>query len=281
MGTFQVTDVWPELTNGLKCYKYRFEKIDLTSKSWWAVTGSRSPPASPDFLTRAIRRVCGICNHESAQIYVPNWLCLNERCANYWTDNGTKPTAVLTWNPAFIQERTQWPEHIKPPFSEKPEPMKLNVEDGASAVYARSQWKGIVCDNCGRCISRNHWDSWRCETDDCGFVRKVVQPILSARSLLDPNEPEIVGHALPMDKFQPPVSIRRPEYDGNWRIHTYDLAPGNCVMHFHANTPLNEAKGGADELFRDLQLDNSMGLQRFPMKMKTGTYLRIASHRPC
>ena len=86
---------------------------------------------------------------------------------------------------------------------------------------------------------------------------------------MDVNDSEIVGHALPMDSFMSPVSVRPPEFNGNWRIHVYDLIPGNSVMHFQANKPLNEAKGGANDLFTDLQRDNSMGLQRFPMKVKT------------
>ena len=48
-----------------------------------------------------------------------------------------------------------------------------------------------------------------------------------------------------------------------------DTQPAAVVTHFHANTLINQAPGGANDMFYALQEAN-LGLQRFPMKNSRG-----------
>ena len=260
MAHFQVTDTWAEMNRGKLCFMHRLEKIDRTSKSWWARKDSPDRPMPPAFPSPAFRQTCVNCAHQSTQIYREGWMCLNENCDEFFLLNGAAPSDQLEYNTAFIEERTPWPASAMPPWPLMPE------LPNASAFA----WKGIVCPKCGRCNSRRHWHAWICDTEGCDFVHQLPQPILSAKMLLEGNEIFYDGHALPLDMVKLPVTMRAPEFIGGWRVHTYDLCPGNSIAHYHASEGVNRVPDGSNDLLEALQQQNPMGLQRFPMKMKTG-----------
>ncbi|MCJ1286510.1 hypothetical protein MMC26_005856 [Xylographa opegraphella] len=278
MDWFQVTDVWAEKNRGKVCFKFRFEKIDRKTKSWWAPKGSPEPFPSLTLPPRAYEELCSMCRVSSKQIFEHRWMCLNENCSEFWKIQGEEVTYSLTYNPVFLEERTNWPKEIKPPYGLAPRLLQPNSPDEASYAYNRAGWKGIVCPKCKRCTSRRHWDAWRCETQGCGFTYNVPQPILSPTALMGGHDVETTGHAVPRDQVVHPVITRPPKFDGGWRIHIYELCPGNTITHFHANESVNKQPGGANDLFKALQKDNCMGLQRFPMKMHTGTGEVLAQH---
>ncbi|MCJ1400048.1 hypothetical protein MMC11_003251 [Xylographa trunciseda] len=270
MDWFQVTDIWAEMNQGKVCFKFRFEKLYRTKKSWWAVEGSPNPDDSSILPQRAFRKVCMDCLFPSTQIFDQGWICLNEQCPVFWQINGNDVDVKLTYNSDFLKERTAWPKDIKPPYDLVPQLPQPSAVNETSIAYDRVCWKGIVCPQCGRCTSRRHWDAWRCETEGCGFIYAVPQPILSPRAVMGGHEVPFTGHAVPRDQMVSPVIMQAPRFDGGWRIHTYELCPGNTVTHFHASESVNGMEGGANGLFKALQQDNCMGLQRFPMKMHTG-----------
>ena len=269
MDYFQVTNVWAEKNNGMLCFMYRFEKIDRTVRSWWMPKDSPSRPSPPAYPPAATRNTCVSCGTSHIQIF-QSWMCLNEDCEDFWVMGGVSAPDELSYNPQFLKERTRWPQNVRPPFDIVPQLPQPNSGSVASNTYSRLCWKGIVCRRCGRCTSRRHWDAWRCETAGCDYTHQLAQPILSPRAVLDGNEVEYIGHAAPLDIIASPVTLEAMQFLGGWRVHTYELCPGNIIVHFHANEAVNSAANGAHDLFKALQKDNCMGLQRFPMKMKIG-----------
>ena len=265
MDYFQVTNIWAEKTNGVVCFKYRLEKLDLRSKSWWAAKGSPDTVAEPNYRVKATRKTCTSCDIQSVQVFQQGWLCLNEKCSLFWTIDGAEPSSDLTYNARFLEERTEFPSHIKPAYRLQPEILEENVGNDPTYAFDRFGWKGMACPICGRCNSRAHWDNWRCQTAGCGFTHQVNQPILSTRQVIGGGHfVEATGHAIPYDSWDPRVTARDPAFQGNWRIHTYDLIPGNSVTHFFANKSINAVKGGPNDMFAALQVENCMELQRFP-----------------
>jgi len=264
MDWFQVTDVWPEKSHGKKCFKFRFEKIDLATKSWWAAEGTPDPPKIRDFSIKAIREECVVCDEESAQIFQEGWMCLNEECSEFWFLQGEAAPAKLSYDNRFLRERTEWPKHIKPPFSLRPALLEVDIGNDAGYAVSRVCWKGMACPKCGRCNSREHWNEWRCQTKHCGFTYNVKQSVLSPRAVLEVHEVEFVGHALPQDTFASPVTEQVTLMD-NWRVHTYNILPGNVITHFSANSAINKRPGGPHDTFVALQ-GADMALQRFPLK---------------
>ena len=263
MDFFQVTDIWAEKSNSKTCFKFRFEKIDLSTKSWWAPAGSPLPVRSDQ---KALRRMCTQCGKSNAQVFQNGWMCLNDGCRHFWQLNGQPAPAQLAHNPLFLNERTVWPSHIKPPFPLRPDLLVADNKNDVNLAVSRASWKGMACPKCGRCNSRTRWDAWRCQTIECGFTHGIKHTIIDPHTVLPDHGVESAGHALPQDKHLDPVTLREPEYIGDWRVHTYDLLPGNHVTHFMANGTLNHKPGGAHDMFKALQRAD-IGLQRFALAM--------------
>lgn len=269
MGWFQVTHIWAEKSNRKICFKFRFEKLDLKSKSWWAPYNTPNPPTKRDFKTKTACRTCVSCTQESIQVFQQAWICLNETCVSFWTVNGSEPPADLTYNPIFLSERSQWRKCIKPPFPLKPVP--FTVDPGHPELdYSLASWKGMVCPNCGRCNSRTLWREWRCSTKGCGFWQKIQLTALSPLSVLPDHGVEFVGNALPQDKWDDNiVTMHESQFYKHMRVHTYEFLNGNVIKHFHSNGPRNHKPGEAHDMFRALQ-EADIGLQRFPLASSPG-----------
>ena len=271
---FQVTDIWAEKSNGRTCFKFRFEKIDLATKSWWAPAGSPLPERSGE---KALRQACTQCNKSNSQVFQNGWMCLNDACNRFWQLNGQPAPAQLTYNPLFLNERTVWPSHIKPPFPLRPVLLVADNKADVNLAVSRASWKGMACPECGRCNSRTFWDAWKCQTAECGFTHGIKHTIIDPHTVLPDHGVEFAGHALPQDKHVDPVMLREPEYIGDWRVHTFDLLPGNHVTHFMANGTLNNKPGGAHDMFKALQ-GVDVGLQRFALAMSATEGESLTKH---
>ena len=268
MDWFQVTDTWAEKINDKTCFKFRFEKIDLTTKSWWAPEGSPLPLVPRPFSSKPDTYECLCCHLSSKKIFEQGWMCLNEVCSKFWTFRGAKAPTDLVYCKEFLEERTPWPASIKPAFDLKPEPLKDDPSHVNLAV-SLAGWKGMVCPRCGRCNSRNVWAEWQCKTENCGYTHRIRLSPIPASAVLPDHTVEYIGHALPLDRHSNPVIFRQPEFLGDWRIHTYDIMEGNTVTHFHANGNINQKPGGAHDIFLALQ-SADLGLQRFPLRTSPG-----------
>ncbi|KAL9119086.1 MAG: hypothetical protein Q9187_004357, partial [Circinaria calcarea] len=271
MDFFVITNTWEEDCNGLVVRKWRFEKVDLDHKSWWAAEGSPKLPARVDRITGplAARETCPACLREFPQVFAAGWMCLNGSCQAFWTNNGVAPSADLSYNKDFLRERQSEPPELRAPYCLAPEVFEVDQGNESTYAYSRGAFKGIVCPNCHRCISRKYWDGWRCETQDCGFVHSVHQPVISAQASCYDGTKQYDGHAPCYDEWNGPVAQKSMKVYGDWVITTYQLMDGNVIAHLQANKHLNRGKGGADQAFMDLQRDNCMGLQRHKRPQST------------
>ena len=130
----------------------------------------------------------------------------------------------------------------------------------------------MVCQICGRCNSRTHWDEWKCETDGCTYEIPIHHTIHKASALAPQHAFEAEGHAISFNKWESPV-VCKEDFIGYWRKETYELSPGNFISHYHANLVINRQPGGADEMLEALQ-GARMGMMRHPLEHSPGNFLR-------
>ena len=264
MGVYHVTDIWAEKVKTKTVCRVRFETIDLKSPSWWGIRGSPLPTRTPDYTTKATVETCSTCGGSHKQVSTVGWMCLNETCANFSTIDGQVHQGAASRNAAFINERNEWPAHIKAPMQLKPA-LPAALLDGSLMETSVQAWKGMVCRDCGRCNSRTKWDEWKCETERCNFEIPIHYPIISRSQLAPDHAFEAEGHSIPFDKWEAPVVRTEAGFHGYWRKATYELFPGNYVTHYFANQVINRQPGGADEALKTLQ-GAKLGMQRFALE---------------
>ena len=202
-------------------------------------------------------------------------MCVSHKgCSDLGKINGQPQPPGLTFDTAFLNERTPWPAMVKPAFQLAP---GILADDPLNVFHSISlaAWKGFVCPKCKRCNSRIDWDLESCGTPNCDYSRKIVHPVHSHRLVLPPNTIEVHGHALMFDQYHGHVQPPTTEFYGHWRIVTFKLCEGNHVSHFLANKHINAQPGGANEVFQELQKGDGLGLKRSYMKFSRGR-----SHHP-
>ncbi|OJJ48222.1 hypothetical protein ASPZODRAFT_140536 [Penicilliopsis zonata CBS 506.65] len=286
MGYFRITDIWYEKIGGRTGAKVRFEKLDLAEKSWWAGKDSPAPPslAERDFAVRPETETCAVCVRESMKMYLDGWMCLNPSCARFWTlADENRPTADdLAFHPAFLRARHIPDAHMQPHESLVPDLLETLGEGSAAAdcSTARIAWKGIVCPQCRKCISRRFWRGWKC-TDEimapdtaavavtsarpaCSFEKMVDMQPISLRAVVDEFELSPIKRALYFDtKYAVPLVDDHSV--APYRKLTYLLPGVGSITHFVANRAINRRTNGPDDLFRQLQLLD-LGLRRYPLQ---------------
>ena len=92
---------------------------------------------------------------------------------------------------------------------------------------------------------------------------EIPKDLISAPSVKANFNDRFDGPAISDDWWDPSIKVKIEQH-GLYRTHTYYLPPDNSVTHFHACDPLNQAPGGSDDLFWNLQKAD-LGLQRFRM----------------
>ena len=275
---FMVTDVWAEMNNGCKCYKYRLEKLDPFKPSWWAPRGS-SAPSTPDFKVSAPVGCCSLCDTKSKQVFEEGWMCLTPSCKNFWHFSDGSGPGALNYSHAFLQERTMAPQKPGPKYAIRTPLVQNEKPSDALFPYKEICSRGFVCPKCGRCNTRIEWHQWKCVTPGCGSTHRVPQKVLKASEVQgDGLKLEDGGYPIYKDKCTEAVKRIGPQFVGSWRVNTFELTPGNRVVHFQSNSVINSAAHGPDELYTALQTDNRMKLKRFPMKQSRGVF---TSNRPC
>ena len=270
LGAFHLTYIWAEKSNDKILFKFRLEKVDVESKSWWAAGGPESLPESQvSGDVKAYGQTCDKCDTFSKQVYQIGWMCLEATCEDHWKLNNAPPPAKLEFNKDFTLERTAFGDTL-PPYQVIPELPKVT---GLQTV-ARSSWKGIVCPKCGRCNQRVHWDAWRCENEKCDFKLSCPPMILPASAVSGDSESEYHGHAISEDAFTDEVRCQTLTH-GCYTISEYHLPKGLTVTHVHANSVINRQPGGADDAFERLQRED-LGLQRLKIhSMSKSTFAPV------
>ncbi|GFF64652.1 hypothetical protein IFM60648_01339 [Aspergillus lentulus] len=275
MDYFRVTDVWYERIGGKVGAKVRFEKLDLSTKSWWAAKDSAAPvPYHQRPEIQAEINHCAACHTASPRIYNEGWMCLEPTCDSFWTINGFKPPLDFTFHRNFIHARTPPAPEVVPHHDLVPNLLPTLEEDGEGVSYSRIAWKGIVCPRCQKCISRKYWRGWKC-TDElsqisrkgetsCTFEKMLtVQPV-SLRSVIDDFG---LGPNKRACHFDPKFAV--PDIDDEtlfpYRKLTYRIPGVGSITHFVANRIINSRSGGPNDLFRQLQVAD-FGLRRYPLQ---------------
>ncbi|KAH2927129.1 hypothetical protein KXW15_001781 [Aspergillus fumigatus] len=255
MDYFRVTDVWYERIGGKVGAKVRFEKLSLSTKSWWAAKGSSAPvPYHQRPEIQAEFNRCATCQTAVPRIYNEGWMCLQPTCDSFWKLHGFEPPVDLTFHANFIEARTSPDPEVVPHHDLVPNLLPTLEEDGEGVSYSRIAWKGIVCPRCQKCISRKYWHGWKC-TDElipmsgkgetgCTFEKMLtVQPV-SLRSVID-------------DFGLGPLK-RAYHFDGRFAIP--DIDDKTLFPYRKLTRP-----DGPNDLFRQLQVAD-LGLRRYPLQ---------------
>lgn len=281
MAYFRVSDVWYEKVGRRTGAKVRFEKLDLECLSWWAAQGS--PPPSPlskrQCWTASATVECSACLKTSRHVYKEGWMCLQPACKNFWSMDGSTPDN-LTFNPDFLKFRTAPDPFTLPQYSLVPNLLSTINEGDRDVSTLRIAWKGIVCPECNKCISRRFWRGWKC-TDDiariqgsqgnlCRFQKMMEMHPASLRSVIDDFELGPIKRALYFD-----TRFVRPEVDDEslypFRRLTYRIRGVGCITHFISNRDINSRVNGPNDLFRQLQ-STDLGLRRYPLQQSVGQW---------
>ena len=107
---------------------------------------------------RRSARVAVCAARQSPQVYETGWMCLQDGCIAFWKVNGKGAPEKTGFNRAF------------------------DVQTRQDQIFSasRASMRGIVCPRCNRCAARRYWNSWRCETEACGFIQQILRTPFSA-----------------------------------------------------------------------------------------------------
>jgi hypothetical protein len=282
---FKPTHVWAEKSMGRKeprtTIRYRFERLDRSKECWYrpapAVSSapkSGSPtesalPADPQALAESGSpteltlpiRTCKACSKSCLQVYLIDWLCTDPDCAAFWKlSNGQDaPYGELDYHPAFLQHRTGW-EREDPPFSLNPGVPRIDQYFGKSLAYVST--RGVVCPDCGRCNMRYMFTHWRCDTISCKWkLIPEIRIVMPSNLSHTPWDMTSDGPSLAKAVVNPVVHTQ-VRYLSNYKVIKYTIegVVGSVVL-AKANKHVVSEPGGADDMFRELQM-TSVGLER-------------------
>ncbi|KAF7587954.1 hypothetical protein BBP40_006493 [Aspergillus hancockii] len=275
MDYFVITEIWYEKIGNKAGAKVRFQKLDLSSKSWWAAKGS-SPPLplqERDFDSRPENIQCSNCGKRSPHIYNEGWMCLQPTCKYFWVMNKSASTEVLTFHHRFLNYRTHPDPTVQPHYSLVPDLLSTMSEDNGDISSLRVAWKGIVCPQCSKCISRKFWRGWKCSDDltpsaqlrhKCQFEITLKMPLISLRAVIDEFELSPIKRSLFFDpKFMTPKVDDTSLFP--YRKLTYGIPGVGVITHLVSNRTINSRVTGPNDMFRDLQAAD-LGLRRFPLQ---------------
>ncbi|KAJ5177083.1 uncharacterized protein N7482_002960 [Penicillium canariense] len=265
MDYFRITDVWHERMGTHAGFRIRFEKLDLSTKSWWAPRGSLDPPplALRNFNMLPSSQMCSTCGKASTQIYMEGWMCLEPECSKFWKIGNADPTN-LTYHPDFLSYRS-----LGLPGRPAPGPL-VNTADRKlrewDRTVDRNAWRGIVCPDCKKCLQRILWCGWKCSVDPalgphescCYQAFRNIIPV-SIKTVI--AGVKSYGRNQLTCRIQPSID---PKSCKPYETRTYVLPGVGSITHFVSNKGINERPGGPHDLFRNLQ-NVDLGLRRYPL----------------
>ncbi|KAL4892187.1 2OG-Fe(II) oxygenase superfamily-domain-containing protein [Aspergillus ambiguus] len=286
MGYFRITDIWFERLGQRIGAKVRFEKLDLSTKSWWAAKGS--PPPIPhrerDFECFPDEKTCHACAKKSPRIYNEGWTCLIPTCKLFWTIDGSPPPAHLSFHKSFLIYRTPFDPGVQPHHSLVPDLLSTIDEGDQNFSSLRIAWRGIVCPKCHKCISRRYWRGWKCSdcvegreeyTGACSYEKFFKISPISLRYVIEELELSPIKRIL---NFDPKFAF--PEIDDAslypYRKMTYNIPGVGYVIHFVSNRAINSRANGPDDLFHQMQATD-LGLRRYPLQQSGMPYKYVVS----
>ena len=263
--------MWAEKCQGIISWRVRFEKICLTEKSWWAVTGS--PVLSQGSTETAESQVCPQCDQPSKSIYNAGWACLHTECASYFHFRNGYNDSTLDYTEGFLKERSEYQGNTPGPLSE-PLLTAWDMAQMDAFGFENVFKRGIVCPNCGCCSRRIAWDHWFCENSACDFTYWLKQNPMSINNVLaramDMDEDNTDPLKLKADTMVAKSILSSQTIHGHWDINEYKiLGEGEeiigFVRHFGSNGIINQQNDGPNDLFLQMQSGN-FNLRRNPAR---------------
>jgi hypothetical protein len=275
MAWFRVVDVWFEKIDGKTGARVRFQKLDLEQPSWWAIKGSRDPlPLAHRAFLQPQSQICSKCSSSSKLIYEQGWMCLQPKCPAFWQMNGGSVPRNLTYDASFISSREPFDDQIQPEFSLVPDLLN-DLSEHPDAWTQRVAWRGVVCPECHKCISRRYWNGWICHDPldrnciypvTCQWKMIMDMPAISLRSVLTDLEIGVIKRAIRTDNqtIHPQSHFSKP-----YQRFTYTIEGVGEIVHFSANKSTLNTPNGPNDLFERLQKVD-LGLCRYPLQQCVG-----------
>ncbi|KAL6230477.1 hypothetical protein BDW75DRAFT_234370 [Aspergillus navahoensis] len=273
MAYFRVICIWAEKINGRTGFKVRFEKLDLSEKSWWAERGAAVlDPAARRFM-QVESLQCAVCHMPSMHVYKEGWMCLNRTCQEFWMLAGSEPPGNLTFDDRFLEARAQPDPDMQLHGSLVPDLLSTIDEHDLLGNPWRISWKsGVVCPLCRKCIPRRFWNGWKCSDSisgeshkECPFEKWITIPTVRLPAAVG----GIAACTIKRAVFEVPrFGLLQPQIDDRsfapYKLLTYRLGAAGYIMHFVSNEVINGRPKGPNDLFEELQKAN-LGLQRYPL----------------
>jgi hypothetical protein len=277
MAYFRVICIWAEKINGKTGYKVRFEKLDLSEKSWWAEKGTALPDPASRRFTQAESRQCATCLTPSTHVYKEGWMCLNRTCQEFWMLAGLEPPRNLTFDDRFLEARAQPGPDMQLHGDLIPDLLSTIDEHDPLGSSSPLSWKsGVVCPLCQKCIPRRFWNGWKCSDTlsgkaqgECPFEKWLKIPTVPLSAAIGGinlcrNKRTVIKNR--QSSFLPQIDDRS---FAPYKLITYGLGASGYIMHFVSNEVINSRPRGPNELFEELQKAN-LGLRRYPLDQAQG-----------
>ncbi|KAL5456240.1 hypothetical protein PMIN06_004039 [Paraphaeosphaeria minitans] len=270
LGHYKPTNIWTEEQNGKKVVRYRFERLNPQDEPAWFQPKGVEGICRLGSLERPVVRSCPTCRKSCPQVYLQGWVCLNGNCQAFWklTSSSGELKKLnyegLVYDPRFLKQKTKWPgEHLQPSLGYRP--LEVSEDTRAEDFYTRAAWNGMICPRCNGCILRTSFLGWDCKTPECGFQFHPPRKAIPASALTDSGAAFTLtdGYTPSRDLvFAKEIRRCKPHYANNYRTDVYDFPIPGCYMaHKIANKTINEAPGGPNDIFKELQLVD-IGLRR-------------------
>ncbi|KAI1104536.1 hypothetical protein F4804DRAFT_351906 [Jackrogersella minutella] len=286
---FHVTDIWPEHISAAgdtvaKVFKVRLEKVNLTSRSWWAPKGANSLEAGEFEIGEysCASRDCATCKTASKEMYKQGWTCLNDDCPMFFNFAVPVVTDELQYNDDFLRERRQYNggqlrHELRPPLP--------TIDDDTFSSAKRFK-KGVVCDKCGCCCRRLHWWGWECENKVlCDFTHQVPVKPVEPEWITQENMMRLTANWKKSNKFKHARIDKHKKCEGGKVITTWFLPNVKDKDDFIGTVtrirPSKEACdriGGLGNLYTQLQQDENTGLERRPVRNAGCRNEEVTSH---
>jgi alkylated DNA repair dioxygenase AlkB len=272
LGPFWVTDVWPTKLDGKLSIWCKAQKVNPELPSWWASNETPPPPncVGMEESVGVEELICSACSKSSPRCYEQLWLCLNDSCAAFFSDeNGIAvDLRSLELSNAFIHQRRAYPHDASTIPSLIPQLPDAGTGTDNMWWMRQAATKGVVCRGCGQCLPRKWFKGWICE--ECGFeFLPDMQPITIN---------QLLGNETPTGFIEPITTLPKTVgTNGEWRVTTFAVSNTEKIILSQSNSTINNAPGGSDELFIRLQQDLKPDLRRFALHNRASTEF-LASH---
>ncbi|KAH8702437.1 2OG-Fe(II) oxygenase superfamily-domain-containing protein [Talaromyces proteolyticus] len=276
MAWFRVIDVWFESFNGKIGARVCFQKLDLEEPSWWALKGTEDPlPLRERNCPSPHSEPCGTCYLFSKQIYDQSWMCLQPECSAFWKlKNGESPQ-LLRYDASFLSSREPFDEQIQPETSLVPDILS-SLSQCPDASTQKIAWRGVICPECHKCVSRGYWNGWVCadsfsinlqDPNQCQWKLIMKIPPISLRCVISDFEIGVCKRAIRLEDqlIRPITYFTRP-----YQRFTYTIGKIGTIVHFSANRATLGRPNGPNELYERLQKVD-LGLRRYPLQKCVGT----------